>query len=209
MLQAVDWPDLSRSYRLAGWEFDHHVASVDVLRLAGQLPEPPGVERGSARWTEWMLGRVSATQAAVRAGVVDPVIATSTSGAPFLIGSDVGVSIAHTPGIAVAVAGPSAIGVDVERIDRDVSRLVRALGPGERDIAFSTGVIGALVAKEAVAKATGMGLGGSLARWPLLDAELSGPHPILHVATPDERILAAQLIPWKDFVVGVALSPRA
>ena len=209
MLQGVEWPDLSGSYHLAGWEFDRHVASVDVIRLAGDLPEPPGIERGTMRWTEWMLGRLAATQAAVRAGVVDPVIETSPSGAPCLIGSDVGVSIAHTSGIAVAAAAPSAIGVDVERIDRDVSRLVRALGPGERDIAFSTGVIGALVAKEAVAKATGMGLGGSLARWPLLDAELSGSHPIVHVATPDERILAAQLIPWKDFVVGVALSPHS
>ncbi len=209
MLQGVEWPDVSGPYHLAGWEFDRDVASVDVIHLADELPEPPGIERGSERWTEWMLGRLAAIQAAVRAGVVDPVIDRSPSGAPFLIGSDVGVSIAHTSGIAVAAAARSAIGVDVERIDRDVSRLVRALRPGERDIAFSIGVIGALVAKEAVAKMTGMGLGGSLARWPLLDAELSGAHPIVHVATPDEGIVAAQLIPWKDFVVGVALSPHS
>ena len=209
MLRGVEWPDLPGTYHLAGWEFDRHVSTVDVIRLAGELPGPPGIERGSTRWTEWMLGRLAATQAAVQVGVIDPVIETSPSGAPCLIGSDVAVSIAHTSGIAVAAAAPTTIGVDVERIDRDVSRLVRALGPGERDIAFSTGVIGALVAKEAVAKATGMGLGGSLARWPLLDAELSGSNPILHVATPDDRILAAQLIQWKDFVVGVALSPHA
>ena len=209
MLQGVEWPELPGSYHLAGWEFDRHVSSVDVIRLTDELPEPPGIERGSTRWTEWMLGRLAATQAALQAGAVDPVIETSSSGAPSLIGSDVGVSIAHTSGIAVAAAAPAAIGVDVERMDRDVSRLIRALGPGERDIAFSTGVIGALVVKEAVAKATGMGLGGSLARWPLVDAELSGTYPIVHVATPDERILAAQLIPLKDFVVGVALSPRS
>jgi hypothetical protein len=94
-------------------------------------------------------------------------------------------------------------------IPRDVSRLIRALGPGERDLATSIGVMGVLVAKEAVAKATGLGLGGALSRWPVLDAELAGPYPIVNVATPDQLVVSAQLFAWNEFMVGVALIPPA
>ena len=209
MLAPVTWPDEQGPCVIAGWLFDEDVQAAQISERAGTLPEPPDIPRGTKRWIEWMLGRLAATEAASRAGAVNPSITVSKSGAPRVDGSDLRVSIAHTTGLAIAAAAPVPVGIDVERADRDVSRLVRVLGPGECDLAVSIGVVGALVAKEAVAKATGFGLGGSLSRWPLLDAELSGSYPIVNVATPDERVVSVQLFTWQEFVVGVAAIPPA
>lgn len=194
---------------MEGWEFDDEVDPRDIANLTGSLEAPAGLVPGSRRWVEWMLGRAAARLVATRVGLANPVLRISSSGAPFFDKSDVGVSIAHTSGLALAAAAPCAIGIDVEKADRDVSRLARSLTPREGDIAHALGIVGSLVAKEAVAKATGRGLGGSLARWPLVDAELSGSTPTVGVATPDGRIAWAQLFPCEAFVVGVALIPSA
>jgi 4'-phosphopantetheinyl transferase EntD len=192
-----------------GWEFDDEVDTRDIANLTGSLEAPAGLVPGSHRWVEWMLGRTAVRQAAARVGVANPVLRISDTGAPVLANSDVGVSITHTSGLALAAAAPCPIGIDVEKVDRDVSRLARSLTPREVEIAGALGVVGSLVAKEAVAKATGRGLGGSLALWPLVHAERSGSTQLVGVATPDGRIVTAQLFPCKAFVVGVALIPCA
>lgn len=208
MIEAVLWPHHHHSMFLEGWEFNEQVDAREVMKLTGDVGEPPGVERGTHRWIEWILGRDAAIKAATRAGVEQPVIGVAGTGAPYLQGTELAVSIAHTRGLALAAVAPEPIGIDVERMDRDVSRLASGLRPAEMEIAMSVGVIGCLVAKEAVAKRTRLGLGGSLSRWPLLDAELSGTIPRLRIATPDGQIAVAQLFVWKEFVVGVAFDPH-
>jgi hypothetical protein len=202
MLERVTWPYADELVCVEGWRFDDGIGPEDLP--ASEFEPPSSIQSGSRRWIEWTLGRLAGAQAATRAGIADPVITVETSGAPRLAGCGLGLSIAHTPGVVLAAVCHDAIGIDVERSDRDVSRLARSLHAGERDLASSIGVVGALVAKEAVAKATGLGLGGSLARWPVIDAELNGSEPVVNIATPDERIVSARLFPWQDFIVGIA-----
>lgn len=204
MLEAVVWPHDCGPTVIDGWEFDSGALPGEIVGVTEGVDEPVDFVPGSQRWAEWRLGRQAACQVAARMGVSTPVVEVEPSGAPRIKDSTVCVSIAHTRGVVLAAAAPDAIGIDVERADRNVSRLVRALHPGEVDISISLGVVASLVAKESVAKATGLGLGGSLARWPLIDAELSGATPCVSVATPDNRIVTAQLFPWKDFIVGIA-----
>lgn len=204
MIRAVRWPHHQRSLVLEGWVFDEHVDFHQVMKLSHAVEGPAGIGRGTARWIEWTLGRDAAIRAAKAVGIEEPVIEVSATGAPYIQGSEAGLSIAHTRGLVLAAVAPGRIGIDVERRNRDVSRLARGLHPGEVEIAVSVSVIGCLVAKEAAAKATGLGLGGSLARWPLLDAELSGSNPTVSIAAPDGRVVTSQLYPWNDFIVGIA-----
>jgi len=130
-----------------------------------------------ARRAEWLTGRFLARRAVGDVLACDPsdvVIDVTGDGAPFVVdGADVCVSISHTRDLVVAgaVRGPW-LGVDVEWAARDVSRLVRALGPAEMDWAGAVGAVSLLVAKEAAAKSWGVGLGGSLGRWPVESVSL-------------------------------------
>lgn len=206
-MQAVRWPHDHASSVVEGWRFDQALGAQEVAPLAKSVGEPANVVSGSYRWIEWVLGREAAVRAARRAGIDQPVISIAPSGAPELEGSALHVSIAHTRGVVLAAVASDRIGIDVERADRDVSKLTQGLLPGEVDIATSVGIMGCLVAKEAAAKATGEGLGGSLSRWPILDAELSGSTPTVSVATPDGRIVASRLFSWMEFIVGMAVAP--
>ena len=209
MIEAVQWADSRDSTVVEGWEYDERADPSALLGMATVVGQPSGIVPGTSRWTEWILGRDAAYRAARRAGVEQPMIETADTGAPYLKEADAALSIAHTRGLALAAVCPDSIGIDVEKANRNVSTLIRSLHPGEVDIAMSVSVVGCLVAKEAVAKATGLGLGGSLARWPMLDAELSGANPKVSIATPGGQIVAAQLFAWKDYVVGIARIPRA
>ena len=209
MIEAVQWADSRDSTVVEGWEFDERADPAALLGMATVVGQPSGIAPGTSRWTEWILGRDAAYRAACRAGVEQPMIETADTGAPYLKEAEAALSIAHTRGLALAAVCPDPIGIDVEKANRNVSTLIRSLHPGEVDIAMSVSVVGCLVAKEAVAKATGLGLGGSLARWPMLDAELSGANPKVSIATPGGQIVAAQLFAWKDYVVGIARIPRA
>lgn len=209
VIEAVLWADPHDSTVVDGWEFDEQGDPAALQNMAAVVGQPPGIRSGTSRWIEWILGRDAAIRAARRAGIEQPVVEVADSGAPYLAGANLSLSIAHTQGLALAAVCSEPIGIDVEKASRNVSTLMRSLHPGEVDLAMSVGVVGCLVAKEAVAKATGLGLGGSLARWPLLDAELSGANPTVSIATPDGQIIAAQLFAWKDYVVGIARIPQA
>jgi len=105
-------------------------------------------------------------------------IETTSEGAPFVScdalderGGTPAVSLAHCPSLVLAAAGEPGrgLGIDVESEDRNVSTLSRALTPEESALLEGpSGVLDLLVAKEAAAKARGTGLGGSLARWPVV-----------------------------------------
>ena len=159
---------------------------------------------GSPRWAEWALGRGAVRQAAAAVGLTDVRVERSPEGAPVIADSVWGVSIAHTSGLVLGAVGPGRIGVDVERADRDVNRLVRALLPSERELTVSLSAISILVAKEAAAKATGQGLGGSLARWPVVDVELSGSAPRVGVASAAAGVIDVRIYKHSGYVTGVA-----
>lgn len=82
------------------------------------------------------------------------------------------VSIAHTGTVAAGAASTSAIGIDLERSDRDVSRLFHGFNPVERSLTPRWSALEILCAKEAAGKAQKIGLAGSIKRWQV--SEISG-----------------------------------
>ena len=154
------------------------------------------------RRVEWLLGRVAMKDAVrswamTRHGVaLAPKmvrIETTSAGAPFVRcdalderGGSPAVSLAHCRSLVLAAVGDPGrgLGVDVESEDRNVSVLSRALTPEESAMLEGPyAVLDLLVAKEAAAKARGTGLGGSLARWPVVG--LDPARPGLVVASPE------------------------
>jgi phosphopantetheinyl transferase len=114
------------------------------------------------------LGRGCARAAAHKlSGGLTGELIYSQLGAPLWIGGgqQIHVSISHTGQCAVGVAANASIGVDIELLDRDVSRLVKSFTPGEQELAQALRPIALLCAKEAAGKATGVGLAGSINRW--------------------------------------------
>jgi phosphopantetheinyl transferase len=81
------------------------------------------------------------------------------------------ISISHTSNVAVGIASTRPVGVDIERTDRDVSRIVRGLLPEERELLPRWSAIEILCAKESAGKAQGVGLAGSLQRWVVFERE--------------------------------------
>jgi len=129
------------------------------------------------------------------------VIDVTDAGAPFVVGEvDVCVSISHTRDLVMAgaVRGPW-LGVDVEWADRDVSRLVRALEPSEQAMVEPSSVVSVMVAKEAAAKSWGVGLGGSLRRWPVESID-SG---VIVVGSPSGESRGVHVFERNGAVVGV------
>ncbi|PQM60213.1 MAG: hypothetical protein CL523_03645 [Actinomycetales bacterium] len=175
--------------------------TADWEQLSGGADAPP---LGSPRWAEWAMGRGAVRQAATAVGLTDVRVERSLTGAPVIADSAWGVSIAHTSGLVLGAVGPGRIGVDVERADRDVTRLVRALLPDERELTVSLSAISIIVAKEAAAKATGQGLEGSLARWPVVDVELSGSAPRIGVASAAARVIDVRIYEHCGYVTGLA-----
>lgn len=114
-----------------------------------------------------------------------PVWKSRSAAAPLFV------SIAHTGQYAVGAASTTPVGIDVERSDRDVSRLFRALTLAERDLLPQWGLLEILCAKEAAGKAQQVGLAGSLQRW-----EVSV-HEDRLVVTDRDAASADLRAPWK------------
>jgi len=202
------WPCPVEGVVIASYNFDDG-ARETVVEEAKTYGDPGAPEAGTRRWAEWVLGREAVRVAADSVGLHIDQVETSPEGAPVLPGSPWGISIAHTRGVVLGAIGPGSIGIDVERADRDVSRLRRALLPGEEELTVSLSAVSIFVAKEAAAKATGQGLGGSLARWPVVDVELSGPAPRVGVAIASPGVIDVRVWEHSGFVTGVACLPSA
>lgn len=177
------------------------------------------------RKAEWLLGRV-ALKDAVRGWAIRRhrimlapqaiIVETTPAGAPFVRcaaleerGAVPAISLAHCPTLVLAGAtdpGPG-LGVDIEAQNRNVSTVARALTPEESAMTADggVGVLEIVVAKEAAAKARGVGLGGSLARWPVLEAMNEGPHTRLRVLAPgpDPEPVTVWLQRREGYVVAV------
>lgn len=157
-----------------------------------------------SRRSEWLTGRLLARWAVADVLGCDPsevAIDVTDAGAPYVVGEmDVRVSVSHTRDLVIAgaVRGPW-LGVDVEWANRDVSRLVRALEPSEQAMVEPADVVSVLVAKEAAAKSWGVGLGGSLRRWPVESID-SG---VIVVGSPSGDARAVRVYDRDGAVVGV------
>jgi 4'-phosphopantetheinyl transferase len=99
---------------------------------------------------------------AVRAGRVCPHCAGTDHGRPWasVAGTPVGVSLARAPGVVALAVGPSALGVDVERVSRVAAAPLDVFTPDElrRADGDSALLAAAWAAKEAVLKRDGRGL---------------------------------------------------
>jgi 4'-phosphopantetheinyl transferase len=157
-----------------------------------------------SRRIEWLTGRVLARRAVADVLGCDPsevIIDVTDAGAPHVVGeTEVRVSISHTRDLVVAgaVRGPW-LGVDVEWANRDVNRLMRALEPSERAMVEPADVVSVLVAKEAAAKSWGVGLGGSLGRWPVESIDAGE----IVVGSPSGESRGVQVFERNGAVVGV------
>jgi hypothetical protein len=117
------------------------------------------------------LGRACARKAAQElSGAKRGEITYSDLGAPLWTGGalETCISISHTGQYAIGAAAHSRVGVDLEFIDRDVSRLLKTFTPIERELSQVVNPIALLCAKEAAGKSEGVGLAGSIIRWSVI-----------------------------------------
>ena len=178
-----------------GWvllrEFWSDVASRELImrnhlgraERADYAAAPPRGRR------QWLLGRIAAKDA-VRtwlwdngSGPLFPAevgIGNAANGRPFVRGrDDLDLSLAHTDGLAVAIARPAGagVGIDIEEVlDRPAGAAFIALGDAERAL-LGTLAPNSLwftrfwAAKEAVAKSEGTGLDGAPRRYVVTSAQ--------------------------------------
>jgi 4'-phosphopantetheinyl transferase EntD len=172
--------------------------------------------RSARRRQEWLMGRLAAKDAVrgrLEARGMAPeaaaiAIRPDSLGCPRAAGPAVegsgapmAISIAHTRGVAAAVAGATAdgLGLDIERIDRrrgdyeraaftDEERRRLDAGPGDQR---AERALRLFCAKEAVAKAIGRGLMGSPLNLRVLDCDAEVRHAGLEVAGSLARVLPA------------------
>lgn len=169
------------------------------------------------RQWEWLMGRIAAKEAVETflQGVAslsprEVRIATTARGAPYveaISGAGVipAISITHSRGIVVAAAGAGTIGIDVEYVDRDISSIERVFTESERSILAAEDLqpIHLMVAKEAAAKATGTGLGGSVQRWPIIGVDSAMDVIIVGRVDHPEAAVPVRMCTVSPIVLGV------
>ncbi len=146
----------------------HHLVAAPpgVEVVVGHLDSPGLESNGIAEMRG--LGRACARKAAEKlSGEKRGEITYSELGAPLWTGGalETHISIAHTGQCAIGVAAHSRVGVDVEFISRDVSRLLKSFTAVEQELSTVVSPIALLCAKEAAGKSAGVGLAGSIIRW--------------------------------------------
>ena len=117
------------------------------------------------------LGRACARKAANKlSGETLGDVIYSRLGAPLWTGGtvDTHISISHTGHYAMGAAAQHRVGVDIEFMDRDVTRLVKSFTPVEQELSKVVSPIALLCAKEAAGKSAGVGLAGSIIRWSVM-----------------------------------------
>ena len=180
-----------------------------------------GLQAHTARKMEWLLGRIVLKEAVseyiletqltkITAKQIE--ITRTEAGAPGVVWTSKNplplpvISLAHTKGVIVAaVASAQAIGVDVEKADRQAPVVERVLTETEKTL-FDTGLItllSAVVAKEAAAKAVGVGLGGDLRRWPIVHTE--GSQHFVTCVDDEELALVVDFLEVPNLILGVCV----
>ena len=209
---ALPWPTgvhVSAAWR-DGRDLPPWVSLADQRRAERLTP---------VRGVEWLQGRAVLQRAvsdwlAIHSGDDVPPwqvrIAAGGRGEPLLAAPtrrDISLSLAHGGLLVIGIAadGTQRVGIDVERASRDVTGLMRALTDGELEM-VQAGVpaLHLLVAKEAVAKAWQVGLGGSPLRWPVMEVVQER----IWVRGPELPALAVDIRVLADHVTGLCVAPR-
>jgi len=149
----------------------HDVLSAPpgIEMVLGFLNPDSAVSSGVGEMRE--LGRCCARKAAHKlSGEALGDLVYSQLGAPLWRGgsAEIYISISHTGQYALGVAAHHGVGVDIEFMDRDVSRLVKTFTPVEQELSQVVNPIALLCAKEAAGKSAGVGLAGSITRWSVI-----------------------------------------
>lgn len=154
---------------------DEHLVNLAAQVLTAAEHAQFAAFTRAGRQREWLCARIAGKDAAIawwsgrgeQLTWQDVEIRTRDSGAPHLAPphdrAGASMSLAHTARIAVAVVADGPVGIDVERADRSVEVLQRALTDGERDACAQHGrsPLEVLMAKESAGKSLGIGLAGS------------------------------------------------
>ncbi|CAB4910839.1 unannotated protein [freshwater metagenome] len=175
----------------------------------------------ATRKMEWLLGRIALKDAVseyiletqltkIDAKTIE--ITRSEEGAPGVAWTNENslplpvISLAHTARVIVAaVASADAVGVDVEKADRLAPAVARVLTETETKLlaAGRITLLSAVVAKEAAAKAVGVGLGGDLRRWPIVHTE--GSQHFVTFTDDEELALVVDFLEVPNLVLGVCV----
>jgi phosphopantetheinyl transferase len=154
-------------------DFHYLVAGPPGVEVVvGHLDSTGPASKGIGEMRE--LGRACAREAAQRlSGEKQGELTYSELGAPLWAGGakETYISISHTGQCAIGVASHSRVGVDVEFVSRDVSRLLKSFTPVEQELSTVVSPIALLCAKEAAGKSVGVGLAGSITRWSVIAFE--------------------------------------
>ena len=194
---------------------------TEKLRAMASGVVPAGLMRApgksEARYLSYLAGRAALATIFDALGVratVEPEVTygylsvRSSSGNCFA-------NISHTDDVAVGVVGPSTIGIDIESAARSASRaIVKAASDEERVLLPKSvsahggkmipGEIALWSAKEAVSKATGLGIKFGLTVFEV-DMVTKAPHPVkicvespLHLHDP-----AVKFLSFEDYVISL------
>jgi phosphopantetheinyl transferase (holo-ACP synthase) len=179
------------------------------------------LQANTARKMEWLLGRIVLKEAVseylletqltkITAKQIE--ITRTEAGAPGVVWTSENplplpvISLAHTKGVIVAaVASAEGVGVDVEKADRRAPVVERVLTETEKKL-FEDGrisLLSAVVAKEAAAKAVGVGLGGDLRRWPIVYTE--GTQHFVTCIDVEELALVVDFLEVPNLILGVCV----
>lgn len=154
--------------------YPHTSRTTEELRSQAMPIIAPGTERepgkNQARMDSYYAGRAAVAAGLQRLGVRGAKVRPDPFFGYLVVdGAKIQTNVSHTQGLAVAVLSAAPVGVDVERIDRDASRVMgKAANPKERArvAGAAVDVEGRMVpaplalwsAKEAFSKAVGLGI---------------------------------------------------
>lgn len=148
-------------------DFQHvDIAPSGIELIFGSLN--PGALASNVSGGMRELGRACARQAAHKlSGEMLGDLTYSQLGAPLWSGgaTETHISISHTGRYAIGAAARHRVGVDIEFIDRDVSRLEKSFTTLEQELSKVVNPVALLCVKEAAGKSVGVGLAGSIIRW--------------------------------------------
>ena len=189
------------------------------------------MQRGGGRRADWLMGRVAAKDAvrhwaAARGMNLSPAdvdILNADNGRPYvrcaaITGAPPAISLSHSGGGAVAIAADadSEVGIDLQRLQRvDGDALIRG-GMSEREAALLAplgadqqlrAAVSLWSAKEAAAKAAGLGLEGRPLEWEVSALQLSAGASSAQVRHGSRNYSVSLYFLDEESVIAVAVPP--
>lgn len=202
------------------WRADLDASVPDDAVLSGEetarAARMAGKARGRFVRSRELLRRLLAAYGAGAPGGI--AIEVGAEGKPRLAAGGIRFSLAHTGGLWLAAFAPDRdVGVDVERLDRDVDRdrvAARILAPAEVEAlrrlpadARTAGFFRAWTVREAIVKARGEGMFTLSARFEV-DVDPARPLAVRAAADPAWWVAEVPVPPGRLAAVVAAVAPR-